>query len=115
MITVQERGNSIYRDSTYSAANLSTFGRQSFNRGLSLFGRNSFGRGTDTFKKYQKTRMVNNNSEQEQGQAQNNSSQSSSQPIELDNLQHESVDVLQQQPTTYRVEFQQLQTDDSTN
>lgn len=118
MITVQERGNSIYRDSTYSG-NLSMFGRQSFNRGLSLFGRNSFGRGTETFKRYQHAQKKNGtlNNQQEETQQQE-SSQSSSEPIELQTLQqHQSPPAdLQQGPSaTYQVEIQQMPVDDNTD
>lgn len=116
MITVQERGNSIYRDSTYSG-NLSMFGRQSLNRGLGLFGRNSFGRGTETFKRYQhaqqKAATLNNQQEEKQPQQ---SSRSSSEPLELQPLQHQSsppADLQHEQMMTDQVEVQQIPVDDN--
>ena len=113
MIKIEERGNSIYRESTYSG-NLSLFGRQSFNRGLSLFGRNSFGRGTETFKRYQHAQQSGLNNHQEQGQPLKEPSQSSSETIELQDLQHESPAVEQEQ-TMDQVEIQQLPVDDNTD
>ena len=111
MITVQERGNSIYRDSTYSA-NLSTFGRQSFNRGMNLFGRYSFSRGTETFKKHQRAQQNGLNHQQEQEQPLKEPSQSSSEPIEL---QDQSPDIEHEDTTDQAAQTHQPSVDDSTD
>ena len=113
MITVQERGDSIYRDSTYSA-NLSTFGRQSFNRGLNLFGRFSFGRGTETFKKHQRAQQNHLNHQQEQERPLKEPSQSSSELLELQNIQYEPPPV-EQEHTTDQAQIHQPSIDDSTD
>ena len=112
MITVQERGNSIYRESTYSG-NLSFYGRQSFNRGLGLFGRQSFGRGTETFKRYQHAQQNALNKDQDQPLKE--PSQSSSETIELQSLQQQESPVVEQEQTMDQVEIHQVPVDDNTD
>ena len=112
MITVQERGNSIYRESTYSG-NLSLFGRQSFNRGL--FGRYSFGRGTETFKRYQHGQQGGLNNRQGQDQPLKEPSQSSSETIELQSIQHNESPVVEQEQAMDQVEIQQPAVDENTD
>ncbi|XP_065920614.1 uncharacterized protein [Dysidea avara] len=73
-ITVQERGNSIYRDSAYS-------------NHFSSFGLGSFGRGTLTFTRYQQQARLNNQQNRQQQQQQQPLEEINQEPLQEQELQ----------------------------